>query len=182
MPWQKGPVLTANYERSFKKIFGSNLQYERWEFDGAFKYNYRGMRFLNFRAGAGFYTNRSTDYFVDFTNFRDNNLPEDWDDNWSGDFQLLDSRLYNESDYYMRGNISYESPLLFAKWFPYLGKYIEKERFYVSSVLLEKTRPYSELGYGFTNRYISIGLFASFLGSEFQKCGVSFDFELFKRW
>ena len=49
---------------------------------------------------------------MDFANFRDNNLPEGWDDDWSGDFQLLDSRLYNESKYYVRSNITYESPLL----------------------------------------------------------------------
>lgn len=112
------------------------------------------------RAGYGFYTNRGDNYFLDYANFRDNNLPEGWDDDWSGNFQLLDAHIYNESAYYMRANVSYESPMLFATWLPYFGKYIEKERFYVSSVLLEKTRPYYEVGYGFTNRYISVGLFA----------------------
>ena len=82
----------------------------------------------------------------------------------------------------MRSNVSYESPMLFATWLPYFGKYIEKERFYISNVILEKTRPYFELGYGFTNRYISVGLFASFFNSRFEKIGINFDFELFKRW
>ena len=119
---------------------------------------------------------------MDYANFRDNNLPEGWDDDWSGNFQLLDAHIYNESAYYMRANVSYESPMLFATWLPYFGKYIEKERFYVSSVLLEKTRPYYEVGYGFTNRYISVGLFASFYNSRIEKVGINFDFELFKRW
>ena len=182
-PWlNKGPVFAIDYERSFKNIFESNIAYERWEFDGQWKIRLPGLRLLNLRSGYGFYTDRNENYFLDYANFRDNNLPEDWDDDWSGDFQLLDSRIYNESNYYIRGNISYETPLLFATWLPYLGKYIEKERLYVSNVLLEHTRPYMELGYGFTNRYISVGLFASFLNVKFKEIGISFDFELFKRW
>lgn len=182
-PWlNKGPLFAVDWERSFKNIFDSNIAYERWEFDAQWKYKIPGLRLLNLRAGYGFYSNKYENYFLDFSNFRDENLPEDWEDDWSGNFQLLDSRMYNESDYYLRYNVSYESPLLFATWIPYLGKYIEKERFYVSSVFVDHTRPYMELGYGFTNRYISVGLFASFLGAEFKKFGISFDFELFRRW
>ena len=182
-PWlNRGPVFSIDWERSFKNVFDSNIAYERWEFDAQWKYRIPGLRVLNLRSGLGFYSDKHDNYFLDFTNFRDNNLPEGWDDNWSGDFQLLRSRVYNESDYYIRGNISYESPLLFAKWVPYLGKYIEKERLYVSAVLLDHTRPYTEIGYGFTNRYLSVGLFASFMNRHFQRFGVSFDFELFKRW
>lgn len=182
-PWlNNGPTLAIDWERSIKGVFRSNIAYERWEADAQWKYKIPGLRVLNLRVGTGFYTSKFDNYFLDFANFRDNNLPEGWDDNWSGDFQLLRSRVYNESDYYIRGNLSYESPLLFATWLPYLGKYIEKERLYVSAVSLSRTRPYMELGYGFTNRYISIGLFASFLGTEFQRFGASLDFELFKRW
>lgn len=182
-PWlNKGPVISIDWERSFKGIFQSNINYERWEFDAQWKKKIPGLRVLNLRAGYGFYSDRNNNYFLDYANFRDNNLPEGWDDDWSGDFQLLDSRLYNESDFYLRSNVSYESPLLLATWTPYVGKYIEKERFYISNVIVEHTRPYTEIGYGFTNRYISVGFFASFLNTHFQKFGISFDFELFKRW
>lgn len=183
LPWlDRGPLIAIDYERSIKGVLGSNLDYECWEVDAQWKKKITGLRVLNLRAGAGFYTNKENNYFVDFTNFRDDNLPEGWDDNWSGDFQLLSGREYNRSDYYIRGNISYESPMLFATWIPYLGKYIEKERFYLSGVQLEHSRPYFELGYGFTNRYISVGLFASFRNTRFDEFGISFDFELFKRW
>ena len=182
LPWlNRGPLIAINYERAIKGVLHSNLDYERWEFDAQWKKKMPGLRTLNLRAGAGFYTN-TEDYFVDFQNFRDENLPEGWDDNWSGDFQLLSAREYNRSDYYIRGNISYESPMVFATWIPYLGKYIEKERFYLSGVQLAHSRPYYELGYGFTNRYISVGLFASFRNAHFDDFGISFDFELFKRW
>ena len=183
LPWlEKGPLISIDWERGIKGVDGSNISYERWEIDASWKHHIPGLRLLNLRAGGGFYTSKSEDFFLDYSNFRDNNLPEGWDDDWSGDFQLLDSRLYNESDYYIRGNISYESPMLLATWTPYLGKYIEKERFYISAVSVQHTRPYFEIGYGFTNRYLSVGLFASFHNLSFQSIGIGFDFELFKRW
>ena len=175
-------MFSINYERAIKGVNKSDLEYERWEFDAQWKKKIPGLRLLNLRAGAGVYTNKKDNLFVDFANFRDENLPEGWDDDWSGNFQLLSSREYNRSDYYLRGNISYESPMLVATWLPYVGKYIEKERFYLSTVLLEKTRPHYELGYGFTNRYISVGAFASFRNTHFDSIGVEIEFELFRRW
>lgn len=182
-PWlNRGPLISIDYERAIKGINKSNLEYERWEIDAQWKKKIPGLKLLNLRAGAGFYTNKKDNLFVDFANFRDENLPEGWDDDWSGNFQLLSSRKYNECDYYIRGNISYESPMMAATWIPYLGKYIEKERFYLSSVLLEKKRTYFELGYGFTNRYISVGAFASFNSIHFDRFGIEVEFELFRKW
>ena len=182
-PWQDlGPTIAVDYERSIKNVLRSNLKYERWELDAQWKRKIAGLRFLNLRTGYGFYTSRSDNYFMDYANFRDNNLPEGWSDNWSGNFQVLRSSIYNESDFYFRNNVSYETPMFFATWLPYVGKYIEKERLYFSNVLVQHTRPYFEIGYGLTNRYVSLGFFASFLNTSFQRAGITFDFELFKRW
>jgi hypothetical protein len=181
-PWKKGPTLTANYEHGIKGILQSNLAYERWEFDAVYKHQAKSVRILNLRLGAGFYTQRSTDYFVDFTNFRDNNLPTGWEDDWTGQFQLLDSRWYNESDYYIRSHVSYDSPLLVLSWLPLVGRIVETERFYLSALSIQHTHPYFELGYGFQTRFFSTGFFASFLNSRFQHFGCKFTIELFRRW
>jgi hypothetical protein len=181
-PWRKGPMLTANYERGFPHVFDSNLKYERWEFDASHKIKLGNLRLLNWRAGAGLYTNRSSDYFVDYTNFRDNNLPSGWEDEWTGQFQLLNSMWYNESDYYLRGHMSFESPLLALGWTPLVGHFVETEMIYASVLSIEHTHLYSEVGYGFTNRYFSTGIFASFLNHKFQNFGCKFTIELFKRW
>lgn len=182
-PWQQmGPTLTANYERGIKGVFNSNLDYERWEFDLSYKHDMTAMRQINMRAGTGFYTQRSSEYFVDFNNFRDNNLATGWDDDWSGQFQLLDSRLYNESNYYVRGHLTFESPLLALTWVPLIGHFVELERIYLSALSIEHTRPYFELGYGFTTRYLSTGFFANFFGGKVNEVGCKFTIELFRRW
>ena len=181
-PWYHGPVLTANYEWGIKNVFQSNLSYRRWEFDAAHLQRINGVRFLNFRAGAGFYTSRNSNYFVDFSNFRDNNLPSGWEDDWSGQFQLLDARWYNESNYYIRGHVSYDSPMLFITHFPLIGRYIETERLYLSALSIENTRPYFELGYGFSNRYISAAVFANFLNFNVQRVDFKVTVQIFRRW
>lgn len=181
-PTPKWPILTGNYERSIRHALKSDTQYERWEFDASYKKELSRLRQYSIRIGGGFYTNKSTSYFVDFDNFHENYVPGGWDDDWSGDFQLLNSQWYNASTYYFRVNASYESPLLFLTRLPLIGRYIETERLYLSSLQIEHTRPYSELGYAFTTRYFSVGLFGSFLNGKFNEFGSKFSFELFHNW
>ncbi len=181
-PWTLGPLFSIDWERAITGVFQSDIKYERWEFDGSWKYKLPGLRLINMRAGTGFYTHKNQNYFVDYANFRDNNLPEGWEDDWSGNFELLRSRVYNESNYYVRANVSYDSPMMIGSWVPYLGKYIERERFYFGTAIVERSKPYYELGYSFTNRYLSIGIFAGFNGRKYKEIGVDFDIELFRRW
>lgn len=180
-PWIKGPLFTVDYERGLggKKNY---ITYERWEIDASLKHRMSRLQTLNLRVGTGFYTKRDRNMFMDYTNFRDENLPEGWDDDWSGNFQLLSSHMYNASNYYVRGNVSFESPLMAASFVPLVGRYVERERIYLSTLSIAHTRQYSELGYGFTCRYFSMGFFASFLNLHFQETGAKFTFELFRRW
>ncbi len=180
-PWRKGPLFTFDWERGLRGR-DDHLPYERWEIDASLKHRMHRLQTLNLRLGTGFYTNREKNFFMDYSNFRDENLPEGWDDDWAGNFQLLRSHMYNQSDYYIRGNVSFESPLMAASFIPLLGRYVERERIYLSSLAIAHSRLYSELGYGFTCRYFSIGCFASFLNASYQEFGAKFTFELFRRW
>lgn len=181
-PWADGPVLQSDYERGIVGVFRSDIGYERWEFDAQWKKAVKSLAQLNLRLGAGFYTAKSTNYFLDYDNFRDNNVPGGWDDDWTGQFQLLNASWYNTSRYYVRANASYESPMILASWLPLVGRYVESERFYLSGLLIGHTRPYFEVGYGLTNRYFSVGFFGSFLNTKFQEFGTKFTVELFRRW
>ena len=180
---RRGPVLKADYERSYNHFFGSNISYERMEFDIQGIINATRRRSFSLRGGAGFYTQKGDHwYFVDYTNFRDNNIPGGWNDDWSGEFELLNSGWYNASDYYVRSNATYEAPALFAAWLPWAGRFIEKERVYVNALMVRKLHPYTEWGYGFTTRLMSIGMFAAFQNNKFDGVGCRFGFELFRNW
>ena len=181
-PWHVGPLFTFNYERGIKGISKSDVNYEKFELDGVYKFKLMRLRTLSFRAGGGFYTDKGSDIFVDYNNFRDNNLPENWNDDWSGQFQLLNDIWYNSSKYYIRSNFSYESPMLFLTWTPILGKYIEMERLYVSTLWVDRLHPYTEIGYGFTNRLFSFAIFTNALNEKVKEVGCKFTFELFNKW
>lgn len=179
----RGPVIKLDFERSYKNLFGSNISYDRWELDAQGIINAKRRRSISLRGGAGFYTQKGDHwYFVDYTNFRDNNIPGGWNDDWSGEFELLSSSWYNASDYYVRGNATFESPTLFAAWLPLVGRFIERERFYVNSLLVRNLHPYTEWGYGCTTRAISLGVFAAFRNEKFDGVGFKFGFELFRNW
>ena len=180
-PWPRGPLFTLDYERGLPAK-GIDITYERLELDASLKHRMHRMQTLNLRFGGGLYTRRDHNLFMDFSNFRDENLPEGWNDDWSGNFQLLSSRLYNASKYYLRGNVSFESPLMAASFVPLMGRYIERERIYLSSLAIARHPIYSELGYGFTCRFFSLGAFASFDGIKYKDIGCKFTFELFRRW
>ncbi len=180
-PWKAGPVMSINYERSIKCRF-SDIDYERWETQLSQKFYLPSTKLINIQLGGGLYTRQFTNYFLDFEQFTVNNLPGGWDDEWTGDFQLLDSRLYNISNYYISTNFSYDAPLLFTSFIPFVGKYVERERLYWSGLLIEYNRPYHEFGYGFTTRFFSVGLFSSFHELDFKEFGAKFTIELFHRW
>ena len=181
-PYPQGPVFTGNYERGLRHIMKSNTEYERWEFDMSFGKRLQCMRRYLLRVGGGFYTNKESVFFVDFDNFHEDYLPGGWNDDWAGDFQLLNSQWYNASRYYLRTNASYESPLLLLSWVPLLGRYVETERIYLNTLQIQHTRPYFEVGYGFSTRYFSFGLFGSFLNGSQHEIGGKFTLELFRKW
>lgn len=179
----KGVTVTADYERSIKGFLSSNIPYERIELDAKGIFYASRRQLYSARLGAGFYTMRGSHwYFIDYSNFNDNYIPGGWNDDWSGSFELLPSEWYNSSEYYVRSNFTYERPMLFAAWTPLVGRYVEAERFYVNALLVENLHPYTEWGYGFSTRLLSMGIFAGFKNAKFYGIGCKFDFELFRNW
>ncbi len=178
-----GPIVTIDYERTFDGATEDKMDYEKWEFDCSYLRPLPCLRSLSLRGGLGFYTKgtRHT-YFLDFNNFREDNIPGGWGDEWSGDFELLHSNWYNSSNYYIRANATYESPMLLLSWVPFVGKIMEKERVYVGALRLSQIKNYVELGYSFTNRLLSMGWFTSFEEGHYHSMGLRFGLELFDKW
>lgn len=179
---KKGPEITTDYERGIK-MGVADMDYERFEFDVSWKKDFHSLKSLSLKTGGGFYTSKSKNsYFLDYVNFRDENIPNDWNDNWTGEFQLLNSNWYNASKYYARTNVTYESPLMILSHIPYLGQLMEMERIYMNVLFADHLHPYIECGYGFTNRFFSMGVFIGTSNKNFEGVGCRFGFELFRDW
>lgn len=182
-PWGwNGPTFTADYDRSIRSVFKSNTAYERLEFNAEYIHRLHKLKSVQMRVGTGFYTWKDKRaYFLNYENFQENNLPGGWNDDWSGEFELLRSDTYNTSEYYIRSNVTYESPLLLLSWIPKLGHFMEMERIYLSVLDVKNIHPYVEVGYGFTTRLFSCGMFVS-NGKGNRVFGCKFGFELFRHW
>lgn len=179
---KKDLVITTDYERGIK-VGNADMDYERFEFDLSLKKQYHSLRSLSMKFGGGFYTSKSNNsYFLDYTNFRDVNIPGGWNDDWTGEFQLLNSNWYNASKYYIRSNVTYEAPLMILSRIPYIGKMMEIERIYINILSAEHLHPYIECGYGFTNRFFTTGIFTAISNKKFEGVGFRFGFELFRDW
>ena len=179
----KGPIITINYEHAIKGLSSNKMSYGRLEADASWIQRLPRLRSLSLRGGAGMYfVKEKKALFLDYENFRDENIPGGWNDDWTGEFQLLGSEDYNRSDYYLRANMTYESPLMILSRLPLLGKYVEMERIYVSSLVAKNLHPYTEFGYGFTNRLFTFGLFMAASNGKYEGFGCRVALEIFHDW
>lgn len=173
------PTFILDYERGLKNVFNSNDEHERMEFEVQQKIKLNQIRSLSYRAGFGMFTKLDNIYFVDFVNFRRSNIPEGWNDDIGGTFQLLDRQWFNSSRNYVRSNLTYESPFIllrpFNKW---LGM-VQQERLYGGVLFMPHLNPYVELGYGIGTHVFDVGAFISLINGKFDTMGFKFTFELF---
>lgn len=154
------PTFRIAYERGYG-IGTGNTRYERIEAEARYRLPLYAMRTLYFRVGGGTYLHRGEDVFLDYDFFRFDYLPEGWDDELAGTFQLLSSRWYNESRYYARATATYESPMLVFARIPGISRIIQKERVHLNLLSVRSLGIYTEAGYGISTHLMDLGCFVS---------------------
>lgn len=174
------PTFIFDYERGFKLMKNSG-EYERFEFSAEQKIRIRNLHTIAYHIGGGFFTNQQDMYFVDYVNFANRNLPEGWNDDIGGTFQMLDGRWYNASRHYFRGNITYETPFLLLYPVSKLLSFVQKERIYAGILFMPYLHPYFELGYGIGTHVFDCGAFIGNENGKFTSVGFKFTFELFNK-
>lgn len=157
------PTFMIDYERGLGES-GRSTHYERFETDIRYRLPLHALRSFYFRLGAGFYTRRGRNCFLDYDFFRQSYLPETWDDEMAGRFQLLDTHWYNESRYYVRSTASYESPMLLFSRLKFLTRVVQKERLYANLLTVRRLGCYSEWGYGVATPLIDVAAFVAIAG------------------
>lgn len=173
------PTFILDYERGMKNIFNSTGVYERIEFDMQHHIRTGLLSNLYYRVGMGLFTNQKETYFVDFVNFRRNNLHERWNDEIGGVFQALNGRWYNASPYYIKGHITYEAPFLLLRHLIKYTNHVQHERLYLNLLTMDHLGPYLEVGYGIGTFVFDMGLFLSLENFKQVGFGYKFTFELF---
>ncbi len=177
--FSKWPTFSAEYEKGITALNCHN-KYERWELEAKHRIDLYALRKLYLRIGGGLYTDKSNTHFVDYSNFHYSSLPNSWDDSMNGQFESLDSRWYNESEYYARACASYESPMLLFSCVRPLTQYIKRERIYCNLLSVHALNPYTEIGYSIATHLFDIGLFIGSANRKSVSFGWSFALKIFE--
>lgn len=177
--YSRFPTFLFCYERGYN--FGAGeTNYERFETDMRYRLPLYAIRSLYFRVGAGFFVRRGKDCFLDYDFFRFNYVPDNWKDELTGEFQLLNARWYNESRYYVRFTSTYESPMMLFSRVPGLSSVVQKERVYVNLLSVRALGFYSEFGYGISTHLLDAGLFTSIASDRSVSIGAKFVLHFFE--
>ena len=195
--YSRFPTFAIDWERGIKGVFGSTSSYERVEGDISYEWEPDNMHKFSWRLAGGKFTNTEILEFVDYHSFKKHYLPESWEDELGGRFTLLDSHWYNETPYYLRAHMIYETPMLFLGRLN--SKWIQRERIYAGvlrgdfSSRSEKDDPdfpgskivtynrfhnYYEVGYGFATALFDLGFYASFRNGKYSEWGIKYNFTL----
>ena len=174
------PTFIADYERGIR-VLKSSGRYERLELSAEQVIKVRNIHHIAYHLGCGFFLNQDDVYFVDFVNFSNRNLPQGWNDDIGGTFQMLDGRWYNASSHYVRGNMTYESPFILLYPVSKLLSFIQKERIYAGILFMPHLNPYFEIGYGIGTHIFDAGVFIGNERGKFTSIGCKFTFELFNK-
>ena len=174
------PTFMLDYERGIRLLKNSGT-YERIECSVEQVIRLKNVRSIAYHIGGGMFTNQSDMYFVDYVHFANLNLPQGWNDDIGGTFQMLDGRWYNASSHYIRGNMTFEAPFIFLYPVTRLLSFIQKERIYAGVLFMPHLNPYLEFGYGFATHLFDAGVFIGNEKGKFTSVGCKFTFELFNK-
>ena len=95
--------------------------------------------------------------------------------------KVLDSRWYNESNYYIRCSAAFESPMLLISRIKPLSRAIKKERIYCNLLSVQSLKPYGEVGYGLSTHVVDVGAFLGMAKNQVN-FGFKFALRLFEEW
>ena len=174
------PTFIVDYEKGIK-LWKNCTTYDRFEMSMEQQIKLNNVRSLSYHMGGGFFTDKSETFFVDFVDFSNTNLPQGWNDDIGGSFQLLDWRWYNSALHYFRANFTYESPFILLHPVNRLLSFIQKERIYGGILFMPNLTPYFELGYGLGTHVFDAGVFVGNRNGKFTTVGFKFTFELFNK-
>lgn len=177
--YSRYPTFSLNYAKALKNVFNTTTSYNKLEFDMHQTLDLGPLSQLSYRVGTGFFFNSTNLNFTEYNYLKRGNMPEGWNDDIGGTFQLLRSYQYRHMEKYIRANLKYDAPLILVPTLLRGVKYITKERLYANVLLANSLDPFIEVGYGLGTQLFTVALFWGGEVSNLTKVGVKFTFEVF---
>ena len=173
------PTFALKYDRAFPMSGSRYLtSYHLMQFSAKQKIEFGMFNRLHWSVNAGSFFNAKNLQFPDFKHFASTRIlvTERFFDTG---FSLLDNYVLSTNTRWAQANVSWYTPYLLLKHFPFLSRKAFDEALHLRSIVIYGGRPYTEIGYsiGFSDM-ARIGVFAGFDCLKFHSVGVSLSLPL----
>lgn len=173
------PTFALKYDRAFPMSGSRYLtSYHLMQFSAKQKIEFGMFNRLHWSVNAGSFFDAKNLQFPDFKHFASTRIlvTERFFDTG---FSLLDNYVLSTNTRWAQANVSWYTPYLLLKHFPFLSRKAFDEALHLRSIVIYGGRPYTEIGYsiGFSDM-ARIGVFAGFDCLKFHSVGVSLSLPL----
>ncbi len=168
----KSPVFSLAYYKGFKGLAGSDVYFDRveFEFKDDFEIGVKGITYFSLRTGT-FLNNRSLG-FMDFAHFPGNRAFVTQIDPVQS-YRLLDYYLYSTDSYYVQTFLYHQFRKFLITQLPAARFMGLKESFFANYLLTPQSKNYSELGYslGGILKFFRIEIVTNYENFRYQSIG-----------
>jgi hypothetical protein len=172
---EKYPTFTARYERAFPQGGAETLSpsFHRTELTIQQKMEFGLFNHIYWFINGGAFWDAEDMQFPDYKHFAATRIPvTKYPFCWN--FALLDNYAYSTRTRWAQANVSWHTPYLLLKHFPFLKQKRYDEALHLRALAVYKKSPYWEAGYSIGRSIIyQIGVFAGFERLKFNAAGVT---------
>lgn len=173
------PTFALKYDRAFPMSGSRYLtSYHLMQFSAKQKIEFGMFNRLHWSVNAGSFFDAKNLQFPDFKHFASTRILVT-ERSFDTGFSLLDNYVLSTNTRWAQANVSWYTPYLLLKHFPFLSRKAFDEALHLRSIVIYGGRPYTEIGYsiGFSDM-ARIGVFAGFDCLKFHSVGVSLSLPL----
>lgn len=177
--YSKFPTFTLWYEKGFKNLLGSGVDYDLLKFGINQNVKIGFDDHLYYSLVAGKYLNAQKLYAQDYTFFNSNNQVV----RFSNPFEQFGLAKYYQLfsyKHFVEGNVNLDFGKLLLKRLPLLNKTLIRENLKISYMKSESVSNYAEISYGLHNIFLlfDVDFYMGFQDWEHRQTGVSISINL----
>lgn len=168
------PTFRVSYDRAFPLNSDlSSPSYHLMEFSARQKVEFGMFNEFCWSVNAGTFWHSSNMQFPDYHHFAATKFPVT-ERTFNEGFSLLDNYAYSTDSRWAKVNLSWYTPYLLVKQFPFLKKKLFDEALHLRSLVTYDHHPYTEIGYSVGHSILwRVGVFVGFERLKYTSVGVS---------
>lgn len=177
--YSKFPTFTLWYEKSFKNLLGSNVDYDLLKFGVRQRLKVGFDNYLHYSMVAGEYLNNRKLFAPDYTFFNSNNQAVRFSNHFD-QFSLPKYYQLFSNKHFFDGYVDFDFGKLLLKRLPLLNKTLIREELKINYVTSESVSNYLEMSYGLHNIFLlmDVDFYIGFQNWEHRQTGVSISINL----